>query len=159
MLQVRLLGQFALQMDGQPVKMVSRPAQSLFAYLILNVGTVYRREMLAGIFWPDSIEANARNNLRHALWRIRKSIGDTYLQADKLTVTFASDSTYWLDTKILTDDLTQNASVAALERSVSVYQGDLLPGFYHDWVLVERESLRAIYDKRMQQLLERLHLG
>jgi DNA-binding SARP family transcriptional activator len=132
--------------------MVSRPAQSLFAYVILNAGTVYRREKLAGLFWPDSNETNARSNLRHVLWRIRKCIGDTCLQTDKLTVTFASDSAYWLDTKVLTDGVTQGTSVAALEKPVSAYQGELLPGFYDEWVLLERERLRAVYDHRMQQL-------
>ena len=156
MLTVRLLGQFALHQDDQPVEMVSRPAQSLFAYLILNAGTVYRREKLAGLFWPDSSEANARSNLRHALWRIRKGIGDAYLLADKLTVTFGLDSAYWLDTQVLTDDHTQDTSVAGLETSVSVYKGELLPGFYDEWVLLEQDRLRAVYDKRMQQLLDKL---
>lgn len=156
MLTVRLLGQFALHQDNQPVELVSRPAQSLFAYLILNTGTVYRREKLAGLFWPDSTEANARSNLRHALWRIRKGIGNAYLQTDKLTVTFAPDSSYWLDTDVLTVGVTQNTSVDVLETSVSVYSGELLPGFYDEWVLLERELLRAVYDQRMQQLLDKL---
>ena len=31
-------------------------------------------ERLAGLLWPDSTEANARSNLRHALWRLRKAL-------------------------------------------------------------------------------------
>ena len=156
MLTVRLLGQFALHQDDQPIEMVSRPAQSLFAYLILNAGVTLRREKLAGLFWPDSSESNARNNLRGALWRIRQSIGEGYLQADRLTVTFIPDAKYWLDANVLTIAVTQDASVAVLVASVTVYEGELLPGFYEEWALLERERLRAVYDQRMQQLLDKL---
>ena len=36
MLEIRLLGQFDVRLDGAPVDIPSRPAQSLFAYLLLN---------------------------------------------------------------------------------------------------------------------------
>ena len=75
MLHVKLLGQFNIQLDDQPIEIPSRPAQALLAYLILNAGTAYRREKLAGLIWPDTDEVRARNNLRHVLWRIRKVIG------------------------------------------------------------------------------------
>ena len=71
MLEVRLLGKFEIKYDKAPIPISSRPAQSLFAYLILNAGTAHRREKLAGLFWPDSLEETARDNLRHALWRVR----------------------------------------------------------------------------------------
>ena len=75
MLEVRLLGGFELRQNGKSVAIASRPAQSLFAYLILNAGTSHRREKLAGLLWPDSTEENARNYLRQGLWKLRKPIG------------------------------------------------------------------------------------
>ena len=100
MLEVRLLGQFRVTLDGKTVEIASRPAQSLFAYLILNPSTEHRREKLAGLLWPDSSESNARNNLRQALWRIRKAIGDEgeaeggFLLADSFTLAFNPKSEY-----------------------------------------------------------------
>ncbi len=44
MLEVRLLGSFQIKCGRKAVEIASRPAQSLFAYLILNAGTAYRRE-------------------------------------------------------------------------------------------------------------------
>ena len=38
----------------------------------------------------------------------------------------------------------------------SAYRGELLPGFYEDWVSLERERLNAQYDRTMQVLLARL---
>ena len=74
MLEIRILGQFELRREGAIVQLPSRPAQSLLAYLALSAGTAHRREKLAGLLWPDSDDDNARNSLRHALWRIRKAI-------------------------------------------------------------------------------------
>jgi len=94
MLQIRLLGQFDVRAEGKRVTIPSRSAQSLFAYLALTAGTIHRREKLAGIFWPDTSDENARKNLRQELWRIRKAIsaqetsGDDYFLADEFTLTF-----------------------------------------------------------------------
>ena len=53
-LEVRLLGTFTIQHDVEPVVIVSRTGQSLFAFLILTRGTPHRREKLAGMFWPGT---------------------------------------------------------------------------------------------------------
>ena len=74
MLQIRLLGQFDVRLDGKRVLIPSRAGQSLLAYLALTAGTPHRREKLAGMFWPDTSDENARKNLRHELWRIRKAV-------------------------------------------------------------------------------------
>src|SRR5678809_752042 len=102
MLEVRFLRSFEIRYDKKLINISSRPAQALFAYLILSAGTSHRREKLAGLLWPDSLEETARDNLRHALWRIRKALppGLTigYLLADDLTIAFDAASEYWLDT-------------------------------------------------------------
>ena len=54
MLQIRLLGQFDIRLDGKRVMIPTRTAQSLFAYLVLTAGTPHRREKLAGTFWPNT---------------------------------------------------------------------------------------------------------
>src|SRR5512141_3098731 len=101
MLEVRLLGTFDIKHKNKPITISSRPAQSLFAYLILNAGTPHRREKLAGMLWPDSLEETARDNLRHALWRMRKALevasATRFLQADDITIAFKESSDYWLD--------------------------------------------------------------
>jgi WD40 repeat protein/serine/threonine protein kinase/DNA-binding SARP family transcriptional activator len=162
MLEIRLLGQFNIEIDGKPIEIPSRPAQSLLAYLVLNSGTAQRREKLAGMFWPDAAEANARSNLRHALWRIRKVLGTNpqtgqdYLNADDLTITFETHDECWIDTTILEQKSGESGSTDALMEVLSMYRGELLPGFYDEWVVLERERLQAIFERKMQTLLERL---
>jgi WD40 repeat protein/DNA-binding SARP family transcriptional activator len=159
MLQVRLLGQFDIRMDGKRVTIPSRAGQSLLAYLMLTVGTAHRRERLAGILWPDTTDENARKNLRQELWRIRKAISTgqpaekEYLLADEITLTFNRDSEYWLDvSQIERPDL----DLQSLIVNLSLYQGELLPGFYDEWVAIERERIQAVFEKGMEQLLEQL---
>jgi len=76
MLEARFLGKFEILVDGAPIDIPARKAQSLFAYLIINNGSQHRREKLAGMFWPDYDEPSARSKLRYALWQLRSSIGD-----------------------------------------------------------------------------------
>ncbi|HUM69420.1 MAG TPA: BTAD domain-containing putative transcriptional regulator, partial [Chloroflexota bacterium] len=154
MLQVTLLGKFDVRLNGKPVILSSQPAQVLLAYLLLNAGVSLRREQLAGLLWPDSLDSSARKNLRNTIWLIRKAIGDQYLMADKTTVTFATTTPYELDIAILEQPVESDS--ASLVRAVSVYGGDLLPGYYEDWVQLERERLRDVFERRIQLLLDRL---
>jgi WD40 repeat protein/class 3 adenylate cyclase len=159
MLHIRLLGQFDIRLDKKRITIPSRAGQSLFAYLVLSAGTLHRREKLAGTFWPDTMDEHARKNLRQELWRIRKALagqpggGSDYLLADEYTVAFNSHSDYWLDVAQLERP---DQNLESLTHSVSLYQGELLPGFYEDWIVLERERIQALFDARMEQLLELL---
>ncbi len=159
MLDIQLLGQFNLRLDDHPIELSSRPAQSLFANLALRPGTPYRREKLAGLLWPDATEANARSYLRQALWRIRKALEAArrdYVLADELTIAFDADAEYSLDVAVLEQEVTADTSTDELLRSVEVYHGELLPGFYDEWVEPERDRLQAIYEHKLTLLLDRL---
>ena len=159
MLEVRLLGKFEVRRAQKSVTIPSRAAQSLFAFLVLNAGTAFRREKLAGQIWPEATEESARDYLRHALWRIRKALqaasSATYLQADDLTISFDASADYWLDVAAL-QKITEKASATELMTVLSAYQGELLPGFYEEWVALEREHLQAIFEQHMARLLELL---
>jgi DNA-binding SARP family transcriptional activator len=156
MLKVHLLGQFDVRVGQESVEIPSRPAQSLLAYLVLSAGTAHRREKLAGLLWPDANEENARSNLRHALWRLRKAIGSEHLDADKISISFNRESEYWLDAALMERGDGAQASSEELLQIVSSYGGELLPGFYDDWVILERERFRSLFEGKIQSLLDRL---
>ena len=151
MLEIRVLGQFDLRRQGATILLPSRPAQSLLAYLALSAGTAHRREKLAGLMWPDSEDDNARNSLRHALWRIRKAIEPDdattpYLLTDDLAISFNAGADYDLDAALLVRD---GDSLQDLVEAVSAYRGELLPGFYDEWVGLERQRLESVFEHRM----------
>ena len=159
MLDVRFLGQFEVLRGGRHVTIPTRNAQSLFAYLLLNAGKAHRRERLAGLLWPDSSEENARSNLRHELWRLRKALdseGETYFVADDLTVGFNPQGEYSLDVHKLDSASLESSTADDLIGALSVYHGELLPGFYDEWVFVERDRLNVIFEAKIARLLEML---
>jgi predicted ATPase/DNA-binding SARP family transcriptional activator len=159
MLEVRLLGKFDVKYDGQSVIISSRIAQSLFAYMVLDEGTSHRREKLAGMFWPDIPEEKARAYLRHELWRIRKALSTkskvAYLLSDDINISFNSSAEYWSDVTTL-ENFSEMTMIEELMQTLSVVQGELLPGFYDEWIIQEREHLQAIFEKKMARLLELL---
>ena len=157
MLEVRLLGKFEVRVDGRAVEIQLRAAQSLLAYLLLNAGTEQRREQVAGLIWPDMTDAKAKDNLRHTLWVIRKALGNRdYLLTDDLSVSFNMTLDYWLDTALLDRKTTGAESADDLIAIVSAFGGELLPGFYDDWVVLERERLQAAFERKMALLLDKL---
>ncbi len=158
MVKIRLLGQFSVELGGRAVDITARPAQSLFAYLLLNP-VAHRRERLAGLLWPDSSEANARRNLRQALWQIRRALGeaaDSLLLVEELTIGFNGESAYALDTERIAHPLNEETDADELMQIIALYTGELLPGFYDEWVLLERERLQAQFERKFTLLLERL---
>jgi predicted ATPase/DNA-binding SARP family transcriptional activator/Tfp pilus assembly protein PilF len=159
MLEVTLLGQFEVLQDGKRLTIPTRNAQSLFAYLLLNAGQSQRRERLAGLLWPDSSEENARSNLRHELWRLRKAFEtnrESYFLIDNLSLAFNPHSPYCLDVQELECVPLEDSTVDDLIAAVSVYGGELLPGFYDEWVFAERDRLHPIFEAKMARLLELL---
>jgi len=160
-LKIFLLGQFNLRVNDQPLKLPSRPAQSLLAYLVMHAGMEQRRERLAGLLWPEATETNARSYLRQALWRIRKALESSsldsgrFLDIDDISVTFSNDAGFWLDVAAFFAPA-RNAALDDLLSALALYNGELLPGFYDEWILPERDRLQAAYHQKMAELLEGL---
>jgi len=160
-LKITLLGQFKLQAKDLPIELPSRPAQSLLAYLALNAGVTQRREKLASLLWPEASETNARSYLRQALWRIRKALerasipGENYLETSDISITFKAQADYWVDAALLLE-IGEAPTIEDLTEAVSLYQGELLPGFYDEWIVLERDRLQAVFHQMMNLLLEHL---
>jgi predicted ATPase/DNA-binding SARP family transcriptional activator len=151
LLEIRFLGQYDVRRDGEPVEIPSRPSRVLFAYLALTADRRHPRQRLAGLLWPDSDETSARGNLRQALWRLRRSIGESYLLVDNNSVAFNAEADVWLDTALLASSDNHD-----LEEAAAAYEGELLPGYYEDWVQLERERLSALFERVMARLLQEL---
>ncbi len=153
-MQVRLLGQFRLTVDGRPVDgPATARLQSLFAYLLLHAETPQPRGHLSFNFWPEASESNARNNLRQLLHQLRQAVPDSdrYLRANVNSVQWATDSSFSLDVSLFERAITEAEAAgrggdptrrrACLERAVDLCQGPLLPSCYDDWIAPVRERL------------------
>ena len=118
-------------------------SKRLLVFVALNGGRAQRKHA-AGTLWPAGDDNRAAGNLRSALWRLRAA-GIHLLNADKLTLTLRPEAVVdiglvfgWarrvIEGTARPEDLrTPDWRTDAL---------DLLPGWYDDWVLFERERLR-----------------
>jgi DNA-binding SARP family transcriptional activator len=165
-LHIRLLGDFNLiYADRQVTSLNTMRLQSLLAYLVLHRDIPQQRQHLAFLFWPETTEAQARNNLRQLLHQLRQVFPavEHFLSADTHTLHWHAVTPFRLDVAEFEQALTgadeatrrddQRALQAALERADSLYRGELLPGCYDEWILPERELLRQRHLQALEQLL------
>jgi DNA-binding SARP family transcriptional activator len=141
---LRLLGGWRLYRGSTPVELTPSP-QRLVALLALTGRP--SRGYIAGILWPDEPESHGLNNLRALLSRLRQR-----RMLDGLI--YHGDSGLALDDGVVVDvdDLRRHAAAmhrgeitSAADRAELLgllSAGELLPGWYDDWVLGERERLR-----------------
>jgi hypothetical protein len=134
----------------------------LLARLALTPGVVHRREVLAGALWPDTRESQARSNLRHALWRVRSALkragcNGACIRADGIGMSFDEKVEAWVDAREFAS-LCQIRPLTprGMMKAAQLYAGALLPGFYDDWSLAQRDRLQLAYDALMSQLVTRL---
>jgi DNA-binding SARP family transcriptional activator/tetratricopeptide (TPR) repeat protein len=159
-LQIRLLGGFAIGYDGEPITGVHAPRlQSLLAHLVVNRDVPQPRERLAFLFWPESGEAQARTNLRQALHHLRRAVPDSerFLETEARAVRWRSDAPCWIDVAEF-ETLAVAEEREALESAVGLYTGDLLPDCYDDWVVPHRDGLRELFLAAAERLAELLEL-
>ena len=76
MLYVSLLGEQVITCDGTGVRARSSRAVALVAFLVVHAGSPQARQSIAGLFWPDSADAQALTNLRRELHHLRQMLGD-----------------------------------------------------------------------------------
>jgi predicted ATPase/DNA-binding SARP family transcriptional activator len=165
-LVVRLLGEFVVTFGDKPLRGLAgdRP-QSLLAYLLLHRAAPQSRRYLSFLLWPDSTEAQARNNLRNLLFTLRQALPnpDAWLAADAATIQWRTDAALRFDVADFQAAIAEARGAAQappagqqiyhLEAAVAAYSGDLLPGCYDDWLLAEREQLRQEYAAALTQLV------
>ncbi len=161
-LNIQLLGGFNLSLDGSPVTGFHQPRlQALLAYLLLNRHTPQSRQSIAFRFWPNSTEKQSRTNLRRLLYSLRQALpqSDHYLQITTETLYWRSGSPYVLDVAQFEtyaaksqDDGSQSGAHLTISELDTLYAGDLLPGFYEEWILEERERLRTLFASSLTKL-------
>lgn len=149
--RLRLLEGFELTVDGEPHELPPS-AERLVAYLALQSRPAVRTQV-AGVLWGDRHEDRAAACLRSAIWRANSGCCRALVEAGRTRVS--------LPTTVLVD--ARDAAAAAHAQLVGgapvnpeLLRGELLPGWYEDWVLVERERLRQLCLAGMESMAQTL---
>ena len=159
---ISLLGGLSVRQESLVVERFrSQKFGALLAYLALHPERRHPREELADRFWPDSDAEAARASLRQALASLRRQLEPppapmgSVLEADRLYVRLNPDA---VRVDVAAFEAATKAAKAGrdplpnLETAVALYRGDLLPGFYDDWVIAERERLRFAFVEALERL-------
>lgn len=151
--QLRLLGTWSLSCGlRSPAPLAVR---RLVTYLALR-GPRSRSEIAAAL-WPDATEARAHGSLRTALWRVR-SVHPRLVRADATWVSLHPGVR--VDVDELVDDLRcLDAGVCPPRLRTlppQLLDGELAPGWYDEWLLVERERVRQLRLHALESLAVQL---
>ncbi len=118
----------------------------LLAYLILQRERPAPRDVVAFALWPDDDEASARANLRRHLHYLHAALPPSpseqaWVRVDGRTMLqWNCDAPSSIDV-VNFEGLSK--SDASLDAADQLYTGDLMPDINDDWILGERERLRA----------------
>jgi DNA-binding SARP family transcriptional activator len=152
--RIGLLRGFELFADGEAVALPTS-SQRVLAFLALQNRPV-QRLYVAGALWLDANEAKANASLRTALWRLGRAARalvdatSTHLAlADGVEVDLA-------EATAVAESAIGGAAVAPERTILLTHAGDLLPDWYEDWVLVEREHFRQLRLHALEALCEQL---
>ncbi len=155
-LRLTLLNEFELEGDGRPIGLPAG-AQRLVAFLALQ-DRPRSRVHIAGTLWPETSDGRAGGNLRSALCRLR-TLGLRLVEARQTHLALAADISVDVhDLAVVAravldvDDPARAVRAGVLE----LLDGELLPDWYDDWVLIERERLRQLRLHALELLADRL---
>lgn len=123
---------------------VPEGSERLLVFVALRNGHSVSRRKIAGTLWPSVTEDRAAGNLRTALWRLRSS-GIDVLDADRQTLSVKLGTE--IDVVLVEQWAGRLVDGTADDRDLSMRRfhpaaTELLPGWYDDWVVFERERLR-----------------
>jgi len=142
---------------GAQRREVPEGSKQLLVLVALRRRRIERR-WAAGTLWPFGDEMRAAGNLRSALWRLRRA-GIDVLCSDKWSLTLGSD--VLVDLHIMDQRATRLIEGRAREDDYTVscsWAGalDLLPGWYDEWLVMERERMRQRILHALEELSRQL---
>ena len=158
-IEIAVLGSFALRVGGKPVGPLSVGSQRLLVFLALHDRAVGRAAM-AGTMWPEATDERAGISLRSALSRLDAPTREAIL--------VASAGLRLADTVVVDLRRAQALAKRLLEPGAQVRQADLapeaiaalsselLPDWYDDWVIAESEDWRQLRMNALEALARQL---
>jgi len=138
-----LLDGFELCCDREIVHL-PMSAQRLLACLALHDRPL-PRPYVAAMLWLDSSDARAAANLRSALWRLHQP-GYRLIETDDTRLRLSSDLRVDVrDLLTLAHRLIDGSGDwEDVDVDSTLLVGEVLPDWYEDWVLIQRERFRKL---------------
>jgi DNA-binding SARP family transcriptional activator len=153
-LRLQLLDAFAL-LHGEETVLLPPSVQRLIVFVTVH-NRLLLRSYVAGALWQETSEESAGANLRSALWRLNH-LGLPIIEAGGLTLSLAPGVRVDLRERFSEGQRllqSQEPSVASVDDSV--FRVDVLPDWYDDWLVIERERFHQLRLRVLECVCERL---
>src|SRR5216684_3277015 len=152
--RLSMLRGFQLTVGASTVQLSSGP-QRLLVYLALHERSL-SRAYIAGNLWTDVPDDRAAGNLRSALWRL-KHLGLDLVGSARDCLSLSSSVVVDIREaeRLAQRVMDPSVDVCAMSLDELPFSGELLPGWYEDWILLERERQRQISLHALESLCER----
>jgi class 3 adenylate cyclase len=140
-----LLGGFELTGPNGVVDLPSKKLAGLLAYLACTAPRPQSREKLAALLWGSHFDAQAKQNLRQALFRLRKVLGHDALESDGEVVSLNAAAVLCDVSRF--EVLVREGSRDSLVAAADLYRGRLIDDVtvgeegWTEWLTGERERL------------------
>jgi DNA-binding SARP family transcriptional activator len=152
---LELLGGFELRLEDR-VAVLPMTARRLLVFLAFQRRPLARAH-IAQSLWLEASEQHADGNLRSALWKIKCLTGSL---VDATAGRLAIGPRVHVDLRcstVLAEKLTRDpCSVPQSELDHRLLSEELLPDWYDNWVLAERERYRQLRLHGLECLCQRL---
>ena len=168
-LRFRLFGKFSASHDSETVQgLDAGKDQELLSYLLIHRARPHSREALATLLWGNTSTEKSKKYLRQALWHLHAALNTQNGNGEVLVVdhdwlSLNPSSNLWTDVADLERAYAgaegvpgkhlDSQQAQALKDAVALYHDDLLPGWYQDWILFERERLQNMYLMILDKLI------
>ena len=166
MIQVHLLGRFAIETPGGEIVLPTAKVRLLAAYLFWQQDRWVRRELLRDLLWGDRSEERAAGNLRTALYFLRRSLAaggvpESLLEIRRDGVRVAAGPGCLVDVRLFEAKAWAGLQKKAKEiehlmAAATLYRGDFLEDLDADWCLPERRRLADLHLAVLRALVDRL---
>lgn len=143
---VRLLGDVAIDSPAGTLRPPTRATAALLARLAMWPDRAHAREALVELLWPGVELDVGRNRLRQALSTLKtllaQAASTAVIEADRTAVRVIPGS-LWCD--VVRFEAACRAGQPALAQAC--YRGELMPGFFDEWICDERLRLEGLLDR------------
>jgi DNA-binding SARP family transcriptional activator len=165
--KIELLGGLRLRQGEQIItRFRTQKTAELLAYLAYFRQRTHPREILIELLWPED-EVNAgRHSLSVALSSLRPQLEPSGMVAEG-SILLADRHAVGLNPAAVTTDVAEfeaalastmqaveeEERVRSLVAAVELYGGELLPGYYADWIFPEQQRLEEQFCQALRQLV------
>lgn len=153
---VQLFGGMSIVLGGEEQQQAvpGGKAKLLLAYLVLAFDRPLSRKQIAFEFWPDSSEKQALSNLRKLLHDLRERLPliERYIKITPASIGWNDELPCESDVRRF-EQATLGQTLHELRHAEVLYCGELLPGFFEEWLVAKRELLAQTYVNVLDKLV------